>query len=235
MKVLLKILLASLFITSVHAIEATHGMVLFGQQKIMAYHLPMFHQIHARQVILELSMNETMRSIISNLQHDSGLVTFVPDPFDLELFLQKPHSLKGDLYKGHFEKDGEVLLTGITLEVEKVLYNQPIKKQPATRPNDNYVLVGSTEELYAVHLLDGNYHQDLIAKVKHFADERELHFIRSAIMTKQTFKFSQSIIEENNELEYIFHYEGHCRLESCPRTAIIKGEVEKIIFTDHVM
>lgn len=42
---------------------STHGMLIFGKNKIYAYHLPMFHSPHNYQIILELELDETAKSL----------------------------------------------------------------------------------------------------------------------------------------------------------------------------
>lgn len=234
MKLLLQILFLSLLSLKVQAIEATHGMVIFGEEKILAYHLPMFHKVHAYQVVLELKLNDTLKTELSALQQKGELVTFVPTPFDMDKFLANPHSLKGDFYLGHFEKDGQLIHENISVDVVKTIYQKPIRIETATRALDDYILVGSSKDLYAIHLLNGVYHQDHIVKLKAMTSLWNVRYLNEAISNNKTLKFSKSIIEQGDVFKFEFLFQGHCRLEECPRTVMISGEVEKIIFNDHV-
>ena len=191
MKVIISFLLLSLISFSSYAIDATHGMVLFGQEKLMAYHLPMFHKIHAFQVIFEYEVSTQLKEKLLSAGQ-SNYLTFVPAPFDLEKFLENPHVLKGDVYSGHFEQNGTLILSNITLENPKLIYQAAIKK-PVPRGNgiEEYKLVGTPSDFYAVHLLNGGQKMDQIFKLD--------------ISTAQT-KLAQTALDKNYHLSS-FGYE----------------------------
>ncbi len=164
MKALITFLALSLFTFNTYAMNATHGMVLFGKEKLMAYHLPMFHKVHAYQVIFEYEVSADLKEKIMAAGKDTYL-TFVPAPFDLEKFIANPHPIKGDIYSGHFEKDGVVIYSDVTLENPKMIYQAGIiKPMPRGTGINNYKLVGTPGDLYAVHLLDGGTQMDQIFK-----------------------------------------------------------------------
>ncbi len=237
MKVLLKMLLLSLLSLNAYAIDATHGMVLFGEKKLMAYHLPMFHKIHARQIVLDLETNSELKAEIVNLHKENKLLTFVPAPFDLDKFLTNPHTLKGDIYLGHFEKDGVMIHEGVDMNINKVVFNQPLKKQHPRRNYDNYSLFGTIDDLYLVHLIDGGFHQDHIVKAT--LDKLPVmdnYLIDNALISNESFQFQTNILEMDQEIDLAFMVNTSCRNSECPmRIKRIPAKVDKVIFSDHVM
>lgn len=222
MKVLLNLILLSFLSSSAYAIEAIHGMVLFGQDKLMAYHLPMFHKIHSKQIVLELVTSPELKTELSERQQNGELLTFVPVPFDLEKFLASPHALTGDIYLGHFEKDGVVIHESITLNVKEILMNENLTKNNGSGLN-NYRLVGTEKDAYALHMLDGGTHQDQIFKV--FNDG---HFqqLKKFIDSKQLITKKDGLFEKGERILLITTIAGPIIFE-----VIFKDEV----FSDSVM
>jgi hypothetical protein len=180
----------TVFSLNAQATLGTHGMVLFGQEKLMAYHLPMFHKIHAYQVIFEYALPNLEKEQILTLLKNQTLLTFVPHPFDLEKFMLNPHPLKGDLYNGHFEKDGVIAISGITLENPKITYKAAITKNNG-KAKETYKLVGTPIDLYLVHLLDGGTHVDQIVKINiNPAQENSIYNAYRVINENLTFETS---------------------------------------------
>lgn len=163
MKVLITLLATCLFSLSAFAIDATHGMVLFGKEKVYAYHLPMFHKVHNKQMVLTFDLSKEVKDQIVNLQ-DTTFLTFVPAPFDLEEFIKAPFSLIGDLYSGHFEQDGVLIMSGVTLVNPKIEYVKDLT-QPSGSKTESYKIFGTATDTYALHLLDGGSAVDKIFKL----------------------------------------------------------------------
>lgn len=173
MKVL-TFLFLSLFSFASYAVDATHGMVLFGQEKLMAYHLPMFHKVHAFQVIFEYEVPAELKQKLVDAGQGTYL-TFVPAPFDLEKFIANPHPIKGDVYSGHFEKDGVLIFSDVTLENPKMIYQAAIiKPKPRGTGIEDYKLIGTAIDAYAVHLLNGGQKMDQIFKLKIAPEQIEM-------------------------------------------------------------
>ncbi len=186
MKGLMIFFAVSIFSLNVYAINATHGMVLFGTDKFMAYHLPMYHKIHAYQVLIEFDVASAIKEKIKDLEKDSYL-TFVPEPFDLEKFIAKPHPLKGDVYLGHFEKDGVVMMSDVDLVNPVILYASGIKKPlPRGTGINDYKLIGTPKDLYAVHLLNGGDQMDQIFKVHGSSSELAQKAIDKNVLLQST-------------------------------------------------
>lgn len=163
MKVLIAIIATCMFSLNVMAAPATHGMVIFGKEKLHAYHLPMFHAPHNKQLVITFDVPADVKSRISDLQ-DTAFLTFVPAAFDLESFIKSPFNLKGDLYAGHFEQDGAVVLSDITLVNPKIEYVADLAK-PNGSGVETYKVFGTKDDAYALHLLNGGSAFDKIFKL----------------------------------------------------------------------
>ena len=151
----------------VMAMDATHGMVIFGKEKLFAYHLPMFHEVHNKQMVITFEVPAEIKKQIVKLQ-DNQYLTFVPAPFDLDKFISAPFALKGDLYSGHFEKNGMIVLKGITFTNPQILFlNKIIKSVGRTQgyKSEVYKLFGNESDLYALHLINGATEIDQIFKL----------------------------------------------------------------------
>lgn len=228
MKVFLTFFSLLLFSLNTYAAKGTHGMVLFGKEQLMAYHLPMFHKMHAKQVVIHYTLPLELKEKIQSYE-GNHLLTFVPEPFDLDLFLAEPHPLKGDVYLGHFEKDGEVIMTGVTLENTNVLYQQDLIK-PQGLVN-YYAFFGTPSDLYQVHLLDGGLPVDHIIKASVETSTPLNSYLFYGIKTS-----SPDLLNENDVSTVEIKYQGHCRLRVCPTiTKKINVTSEKTYFKDDVM
>jgi hypothetical protein len=163
MKVLITLLATCLFSLSAMAVDATHGMVLFGKDKVYAYHLPMFHKVHNKQMVLTFDLSKAVKDQIVNLQ-DTTFLTFVPAPFDLEKFIAAPFDLTGEVYSGHFEQDGVLVMSGVTLVNPKIEYVEDLI-QPNGSTIESYKVFGTKNDTYALHLIDGGKAIDQIFKL----------------------------------------------------------------------
>ncbi|TMP35983.1 hypothetical protein [Pseudoalteromonas rubra] len=112
-----------------HTTFGVHGMVMMQVgQKVIASHLPMPRGMHARQVLFEVKPTPQIAHILERLFRSKTLVTFVPNPFELDkLRLGEIPALSGSVYQGHFERDGKIAKTNVTFEVGKVILDEPVE------------------------------------------------------------------------------------------------------------
>ncbi|MBC7537792.1 MAG: hypothetical protein H7281_03165 [Bacteriovorax sp.] len=229
MKVIFTFLVLVITSFQVMAIEATHGMVIFGKETLYAYHLPMFHKIHNKQMVFTFDVPLEIKEQISKIQ-DTQFLTFVPAPFDLDKFIAHPFELKGDLYSGHFEKNGVVVLEGITISNPKIIYLNQISK--GVERNEEYKLFGSKNDAYALHLINGSTAIDQIFKiVPTDVSDANIDYV---INSKSIFNFS--LLELNNEYT-IFTQAGRCPSRLCgePGQKLATFKIESLYFEDQVM
>lgn len=200
----------------------------------MAYHLPMYHKIHAKQVVLEYTLPESLKAKLLSYTSEGQLLTFVPAPFDLEAFLLKPHALTGDVYLGHFEKDGEVVMEGVTLDDVKVLYQRSLIK--ASGQMNHYLLFGTPSDLYEVHLLNGGAQVDHIVKASvDTSNATVVNLAKEAIHSWYPV-LSKELLNEQDVSTVELFFEVPCRRRLCDTiTKKLDVTAQKTYFKDDVM
>ncbi len=169
---------ASNFAPSAFAdIPATHGMVLFGKSKTYASHLPMFHNPHNYQVLLELQLADVPGSkaveTYESLKNQSFIrFTLAPKPFDLTKVISgEMKQFTGYLYKGHFEQGGKSLGL-VQVLVKEVVYSNTLSAHqmpPADSEfrSNSFLIFGSDSEFYALHVVSGQPSYDAILSIDH--------------------------------------------------------------------
>lgn len=132
--------------------QGVHGMVLFGEDAMYASHLPMYEAPHDVQAVLRLVPREpeVLDSWRRELSHEP-LATFVPQPFDLaQLRDGGTIALVGDLYRGHFERDGVVYSEAVAFDAEVVFYREI---PAAPQPSSEAIAFGDGEHTYLVPII----------------------------------------------------------------------------------
>jgi hypothetical protein len=151
MKLILALILALHFpkIALSHDHPSVHGMLILGQSKIYLSHLPMFHSPHDYQVIIEAEISaESKQAYFTSLENSSELVyTLVPEAFVLPDMLKNPKTFKEKIYKGHFERGGELIASNALIEIKKIVYFKKFNSIE-TKPDFDMILkVESSHEL----------------------------------------------------------------------------------------
>jgi hypothetical protein len=176
---------------------AGHGMLVVGLNTVFFYHLPMFMSPHDYQVILEGKISQQgsdpQRSYTDDRKEHVGtrVYTFDPDPFILpDLFPPKPqrNRIRGDLFRGHFEKPPEFpaepvqIATGVDVTVDDVVFAQKLLPLPTALTGLEYLLFGKGNDLFLAHLITrkGDFDQVLSVTVKghQFQDDELRHGVR---------------------------------------------------------
>jgi hypothetical protein len=133
---------------------ATHGMLVFGKEKIYASHLPMFHSPHDYQVLLELELEESTKKIyLEQLQQfpQETVFTIDPEKFVLPNMINNPKPFKVNLYRGHFERGGTKVADSVLTTIKQVIYFHKFNKE-ATKPEKlEYLLFGNEKEQFLAH------------------------------------------------------------------------------------
>ncbi|MFM8914611.1 MAG: hypothetical protein ACKOE6_17085 [Flammeovirgaceae bacterium] len=147
---------------------ATHGMVIFGNAKIYAYHLPMFHSPHHYQIILELEFDEATRKKwrIDQKQNPQHITyTIEPEKFVLPEMVANPKPFKVNLYRGHLERGGTMIAEKSTATIRQVVYFRQLETTSAKSASANYILFGNASEQFAVHQISHPPDFDQIIRV----------------------------------------------------------------------
>lgn len=194
----------------------------------------MYHKVHNKQVVLQYTLPEELKTKMLSQVGEGLFLTFVPAPFDLEAFLLKPHALSGDVYLGHFEKDGVMIMEGVTLENVKVLYQQALVK--ANGLNDHYALFGTPSDLYEVHLLDGGLQVDHIVKASIDTTDISTVGLVHQAMNSLAKTESTGLLNDLETSVIELFFEPTCNRRFCPTISKkLSVKSEKTYFKDDVM
>lgn len=148
---------------------ATHGMLLFGNQKTYASHLPMFHAPHDYQVILELSLEGVPHSTAVNQYNlakadATQMFTLKPQPMDLTKVISgEQTSFIAYIYKGHFEQGGQNFGPA-KVNVTKIIQANKLSESPSS--DNYYLLFGVSGEYFGAHLISGKPDFDQIVSIE---------------------------------------------------------------------
>jgi hypothetical protein len=143
-----------------------HNQMMVGEQTIYLSHLPMFmfnptrHE-HNFQVILEVTLsgqgNPQATYADDRRKHPhERMYTMSPEPFEMvELDPQHPRRsvLTGDIFRGHLERGGEVIIPRAEAQVVNIVYFH--KFDPNAQPLDQleYILFGQAPDLFLAHVI----------------------------------------------------------------------------------
>lgn len=159
---------------------AVHGMLLFGENRLYFSHLPMFHSPHDYQVILEIELSGNGADPKSVYLKDkeatrTKIYTFVPRPFVLPEIVQKQSPITGDIYRGHFERGGEVISRGVSAKIIRVVHFRKFVPGAARPVQSKYLLFGAAPELFMAHLISSppNFDQVLSVSASSALSEEE--------------------------------------------------------------
>lgn len=114
---------------SEHGRVGSHGMTLLTDgQAFYASHLPLYYPPHDYQLVYKLKIKAS-RAMINELAVNKlgELVTMLPEHFDLNRLIEgESLVLKTDIYRGHFERGGELWLEKVNVEFTELLYKRAI-------------------------------------------------------------------------------------------------------------
>ena len=124
-----------------------HGMLVAGGQRtdtamrspVYVSHLPMFMPPHDFQVIMRVtgSAAGTYGDFVAHFG-SSDIYTFRPEPFsiaelDPSAGVPALTSVRGSLFRGHFERGGSQIATDVSFEVEQVIWFRRFRRTPRMR------------------------------------------------------------------------------------------------------
>ncbi len=142
-------------------------MLLVGARALYLSHLPMFAPPHDFQVLLEVRLRHEdadPHDVYLRDRADTGtaLYTLVPEVFALRELIEEPGaatartSFGGQLWRGHFERGGDLLLDGLTVEVVDIpLFEQLRGGDPKPAGDLEYICFGKPGERFLAHRISG--------------------------------------------------------------------------------
>lgn len=164
--------MCSFYVTAQHHATsdkpAVHGMVIFGKEKVYAYHLPMFHSPHNYQVILEIQFDKQTTLDFKRdqeLNSEHSTYTIEPERFVLPEMIAQPRPFKVNIYRGHFERGGVKVFSDVTVQIVDVLYANTLDPLAEKSETLKYLIFGNPREQYAAHLLTNKPDFDQLLRV----------------------------------------------------------------------
>ncbi|AWF80704.1 hypothetical protein BTJ40_07675 [Microbulbifer sp. A4B17] len=124
-----------------------HGMALFSVEGLLiASHMPLHGGRHSHQVLLNLKAKIPVE--FDDLFQKNDLISLKPERFSLDKLRNGGlNNFKGQLYKGHFERNGKPTLSPVTFEVIGQLMNKPLSREE----NGHYRLIKLQDLALLVH------------------------------------------------------------------------------------
>lgn len=148
---------------------STHGMLIFGKEKIYASHLPMFHSPHNYQIILELELDENTKKLFIQDQDKNpkyNSYTIEPEDFILPNMIGNPKPFKANLYRGHFERGGKEIASNVVVKIKQVIFYKKFNPDEVRSATTNFILFGNSKEQFMVHEITNKLDFDQIIEVK---------------------------------------------------------------------
>jgi hypothetical protein len=131
-------------------------MLLFGEDVRYLSHLPMFTSLHHFQVLVEAGFDDHVRELV--LADPEPIYTFVPLPFpiaELDPADGGParSSLRGTVFRGHFERGGKPIAQGVVARIERVVYFRALDlgAEHAADRELTYLCFGRAGRLHLAH------------------------------------------------------------------------------------
>lgn len=150
-------------------IPSTHGMLVFGKEKIYASHLPMFRSPHDYQIILELELDtNTKKLFVADQKKNSDHNTYMiePETFILPDMIHNPKPFKANLYRGHFERGGKKIASDIVVSIKQVIYYKKFNPEEVKSEATDFIIFGNPKEQFVVHQLTNRPDFEQILEVK---------------------------------------------------------------------
>ncbi|KLT69687.1 hypothetical protein [Flavobacterium sp. ABG] len=148
---------------------STHGMAIFGRNKIYAYHLPMFRSPHDYQIVLELVFDERIRQqfIRDQQEHpEHATYTIEPEKFILPEMIANPRPFRASIYRGHFERGGIKIAESVAVRIQEVIYFKKLSPNTIKPKTTDFILFGNNREQFAVHSIAKAPDFDQILQIK---------------------------------------------------------------------
>jgi hypothetical protein len=148
---------------------STHGMLIFGTDKIYASHLPMFHSPHNYQIIIELMLdNAAKQKFIADqkLHPEFTTYTIEPEKFVLPDMINAKGSFKANVYRGHFERGGIKIADGINIKITNIIHFKKFDANAAKQSEANFLVFGTSKEQFAIHQISNKPDFEQILQVK---------------------------------------------------------------------
>ncbi len=148
---------------------STHGMLMVGTERVFLSHLPMFHNPHDYQGIFELEMTPAARATYSKdrkAHPGIGIYTLVPESFVLPEMAKNPKPFHAAIFRGHFERAGNIeLIADTVVNFKAVPYFARFLKSGKHPVTSQFLLFGGGTEFFLAHLITAKPDFDQVVEV----------------------------------------------------------------------
>lgn len=175
---------------------AVHGMLIFGKGKVYLSHLPMFHNPHDYQLIVEATLTiEAQRRFAEDqaANPEQRVYTLVPESFVLPDMVARPRAFHAAIVRGHFERPGNVtLIEDTVVSFSRVIYFKklvPITPRPRAAA---YLFFGTAGDIYGAHLITERGNFDHIVSI-HLADVPTIEELKSKPFVARSFPVASDL------------------------------------------
>ncbi len=146
-------------------------MVLFGENGLFASHLPLYAHPHDHQVVVQLTIaDQKLAQGVRQALAGGQQLTLEPERFDLLRLAPKSteplRSFKGKLYRGHFERGGDVWQADVVFRVERVLVFRKLLADMPKPELMTYLAFTDHNRTYLVHRIHGRSDFDQILSLQ---------------------------------------------------------------------
>ena len=220
--------------------EAVHAMVLFGDKNLYVSHMPLFSPPHNDQVILQVSLaknGEKPEELYRDDRTSSGTPFYSVKPPEMHLSVLEPGaSFVGDVHRNSYEDDGERLIAGVTVTVEKVVYSQKLDPNTkAATDGRHYLCFGQPGEFFAAHEITSAPSFDQIIAITISGEEAaaQVAGLEARLMTVPGADDAKSRLQAGENAEAVFLVNPMTRLAHELTASITVGD--EIFFDDRFL
>ncbi|WP_226647697.1 hypothetical protein [Microbulbifer variabilis] len=127
--------------------NGTHGMALFPiKGQLIASHMPLHSRRHGHQILLALESDND--KAIVELAQNTPFISLKPEEFSLNRLRNGDLGFfTGEVFNGHFEREGKVQLKSIQFRVANKLLDRPLTR----KENGHYRLVHLNSTSLLIH------------------------------------------------------------------------------------
>jgi hypothetical protein len=152
-----------------------HGMLLFGDDPVYLSHLMMYACPHNFQVLLEVGLDSPALDALcaDRARHGDGMYTIDPVPFPIAELepndgVPARTSLEGTLVRGHFERGGTPIATGVRMDIRNVVWFRQLDVGATPEPGQamEYLFFGRGDQVYLVHELQARPSFDQVLTIR---------------------------------------------------------------------
>ena len=142
-------------------------MLVVGTDVVYLSHLPMFHVPHNYQLIFEATLDA---NVLADYRRDTGAhadtyYTLVPTGrWVLPDTIVEGARFRGDLYRGHFERDGTPIRQDITVTVRRVVHFRRFDAGGTPDPTQ-WIAFGRGREHFLAHRIEAAPDMDQVVEL----------------------------------------------------------------------